>query len=84
MKSPTPSQVRIAVEVLKRLEARLNQQGAHGIAQVPKSRAAQDYAAGLEERTLEHVGRIKLVTAQLESWHRELQQERKHRASHRF
>ena len=83
MQTPTTAQLRTAIEVLKRLEERIDSHARHYVMQLPNTRLGDDYAARIESQTNEHIARLTTVMAQLESWRDELKQERRHCVSHR-
>jgi len=83
MRPPTTTQLRTAIEVLRKLGERLNEHGAHSITQLSDTPLGGDYAARIEARTTEQTTHIQTVAAQLEQWRDELQQQRRHRVSHR-
>ena len=77
MRTPTTAQLRTAVEVLKKLEQRIDNHATHSLMQLPDTRLGDDYAARIESQTIEQIARLKIVMAQLESWRDELKQERR-------
>lgn len=77
MPTPTTAQLRMAIEVLKRLDAKLSEQANHSMNQLPKSALGNQYAARIESSAIEQSSRIKLVSAQLEHWREELRQQRR-------
>jgi len=77
MRTPTTGQLRTAIEVLKNLGERINENAAHSVIQLPESRFGDQHAARIESQTIEQIARIKTVIAQLESWRDELKQERR-------
>ena len=83
MQTPTTTQIRTAIEVLKKLGKRLNEHRAHSITQLPDTQFGDQYAARIEARSIEQATRIQTVSAQLEQWRDELRQERRQCVSHR-
>ena len=75
MRTPTTSQLRTAIEVLKNLEERVGNHATNVVIQLPDTRCGDDYAARIESQTLQQIARIKTVMAQLESWRDELRQQ---------
>ena len=75
MKTPTTTQLRTAIEVLKRLEDRIDKHANHSLMQLPDTRLGDDYAARIESQTIEQIARIKTVMGQLEAWRDELRQQ---------
>jgi hypothetical protein len=78
MRTPTKAQVRTAIEVLKKLEERIDNHATFNMMQLPESRGGDDAAAPIEAHTSEQISRVKTVMAQLESWRDELRQDRRH------
>lgn len=72
MRTPTTAQVRTAIEVLKKLEARIDNHATFNTMQSPDARGGDDTAARIEAQTIEQIARVKTVVAQLESWRDEL------------
>ena len=83
MKTPTTAQLRTTIEVLKRLEDRIDKHGNHSLMQLPATRLGDDYAARIEWQTIEQIARLKTVMAQLESWRDELRQQNRQCPSQR-
>ena len=75
MRTPTTVQLRTAIEVLKRLEERIDTHATHNVMQLPDTRLGDDYAARIESQTIEQIARIKTVMGQLEAWRDELRQQ---------
>ena len=76
MRTPTTAQVRTAIEVLKKLEERIDNHATFNTMQLPETRGDDDAAARIEAQTIEQITRVKPVMAQLQSWRDELRQER--------
>src|ERR1051326_3511726 len=83
MRTPTTVQLRTTIEVLKKLEERIDNHATHNVMQLPESRLGDDYAARIESKTIEQIARLKTVTAQLEAWRDELRQQNRHCVSQR-
>src|SRR6266542_539364 len=83
MQTPTTAQLRTAIEVLKKLEERIDNHGTHSLMQLPATRLGDDYAARIEWQTIEQIARLKTVMAQLESWRDELRQQNRQCLSQR-
>lgn len=77
MMIPTTAELRTAIEVLKMLDHRLNEQAAESVKQLPETDLGDRYAAHIESRTLEQAGHIEKVAMQLQNWRDELLQQRK-------
>lgn len=75
--TPTPTELRIAVEVLKKLGERINLHGAHFATQLPQSELGKQYAAQSDANMLGQVAQIELQIARLECWKSELQEQRR-------
>jgi hypothetical protein len=82
MQTPTTAQLRTAIEVLKKLEERIDNHGTHSLMQLPATRLGDNYAARIEWQTIEQIARLKTVMAQLESWRDELKQARSQSLTH--
>ena len=76
MRVPTTAQVRTAIEVLK-LEERIGNHATFNMLQLPESRGGDDAGARIKAQTIEQIGRVKTVMAQLESWRDEFRQDRR-------
>jgi len=50
MRTPTTSQLRTAIEVMKNLGERINENAAHSVIQLPESRFGDQHAARIEAR----------------------------------
>ena len=83
MRTPTTSQLRTAIEVLKNLGERINENAAHSVIQLPESRFGDQHAGRIEARAIEQTTQIETVMAQLESWRDELQQQNQQCVSQR-
>src|SRR5437016_5640759 len=82
MQTPTTTQLRTAIEVLKKLEERLDTHATHNVMQLPDTRLGDDYAR-IESQTIEQIARLKTVMGQLESWRDELRQQNRQCVSQR-
>jgi hypothetical protein len=78
MRTPTTAQVRTAIEVLKKLEERIDNHATFNTMQSPDARGGDDTAKRIEAQTIEQIAHVKTVVAQLESWRDELRQDRRH------
>ena len=83
MRTPTTSQLRTAIEVLKNLGERINENAAHSVIQLPESRFGDQHATRIEARAIEQTTQIETVMAQLESWRDELRQQNRQCVSQR-
>ena len=82
MQTPTTSQIRTAIEVLKKFREHLNNNAANLVVQLPDTHFGDHCAARVEVMKIEQVSRIQTLTAQLESWRDQLVQERRQCVSH--
>lgn len=82
MHSPTATQIRIAIQVLNQLGERLNEHAEHAMMQLPESQLGDTYAGRVKVQALEQISRSRQVTEQLEHWHDEIRQQRRHSVSH--
>ncbi len=82
MQTPTTAQIRTTIEVLKRLDKRLNEHATHSLNQLPESALGGQYAARIESSAIEQTSRIKVVAAQLERWRDEMLEQRRQCVSH--
>ena len=83
MRTPTTSQLRTAIEVLKNLGERINENAAHSVIQLPESRFGDQHVARIEAHAIEQTTQIETVMAQLESWRDELQRQNRQCVSQR-
>jgi len=82
MQTPTTAKIRTAIEVLKKYGDHINHTAAHLIVELPETRLGDHVAARAKVVSIEQVTRIHAVTAQLEKWRDELNQQRRQRVSH--
>jgi hypothetical protein len=83
MNPPAAHEFRSAITVLNQLAKRIDEDAAGHVMRLPESRFGDQHATRIEAQTMEQTSRISAVIAQLESWRDELQQQRRHRVSHR-
>lgn len=83
MNAPAAHEFRAAITVLNRLSRRIDNDATERVMRLPESRYGNQHVTGIEAQTMEQTSRISAVIAQLESWRDELQQQRRHRVSHR-
>ena len=82
MQPPTTTQIRTAIEVLKKLGERLNEHAADSVIQLPDTQLREHYAGRIEVGAIEQTTQIQTVAAQLEQWRDELLQQRRHCVSY--
>ncbi|HZI31815.1 MAG TPA: hypothetical protein VFF11_05710 [Candidatus Binatia bacterium] len=78
---PTTAELRTAIEVLKTLDQRLNEQAEHSVRQLPNTDLGDQYAEQIKARTIEQNGHIEKVSMQLQNWREELLQQQKQRVA---
>ena len=74
---PTTAELRIAIEVLKALDQRLDDQATHFVRQLPKTELGDQYIKQIKAHNIEQTSRIEKVSTQLQSWREELLQQQK-------
>ncbi|HEY1719143.1 MAG TPA: hypothetical protein VGH42_12725 [Verrucomicrobiae bacterium] len=77
MLTPTTAELRSAIEVLKKLDQRLNDHAAHSVTQLPDTDLGDQYAEQIEARTIEQTSHIEKVSTQLQNWREELLEQQK-------
>jgi ubiquinone biosynthesis protein Coq4 len=77
MLTPDTAELRTAIEVLKMLEQRLNDQAAHSVMQLPNTELGDQYAEQIKARNIEQTSHIEKVSMQLQNWREELLQQQK-------
>jgi len=82
MQTPSTTQIRTAIEVLKKFGEHINTNAANEVIGLHESPHSDQHAARLGSRTIEQTTRIEAVAAQLESWRDELLQQRRQCVSH--
>jgi hypothetical protein len=68
MQTPTTDEICSAIQVLKKLGERINEQASHSILQMPESQLGEHYAAQIEVNSIEQITRIETVAMQLQNW----------------
>lgn len=61
MRTLTTVQVRTAIEVLEKLEERIDNHATFNAMQQPETRGSDDAAARIEAQTIEQIARVKIV-----------------------
>jgi hypothetical protein len=82
MQTPTTAQLRTAIEVLKMLGERINNNAANAVMELPEAQYYDREAGNIEARSIEQISRIETVSAQLENWRDQLQQQKRQSVSH--
>lgn len=81
MLTPTTGELFTAIEVLRKLGLRINEQAAHSVMQMPNSSLGGHYAGRIGVNAIEQTSRIEDVAGQLKSWREELLQQRRQNVS---
>jgi hypothetical protein len=68
MQTPTPAQIKTAIEVLKKYAERLNEQATHSIIQMPESRLGADYATRSQSQSIGQISHVEALAVQLTNW----------------
>jgi len=79
--TPTTAELRTAIEVLKMLDQRINEQSAHSVTQLPQTELGDRYAAHIEARAIEQTNHVEIVSSQLKNWRDELLEQRRQHVS---
>ena len=79
--TPTASELRTAIEVLKMLGKRITDHATHSVDQLPKTELGDQYAEHIQSGAIEQTSHIEKVSIQLQNWREELLQEQKQRVA---
>jgi hypothetical protein len=82
MQTPPTTQIRTAIDVLKKFGEHINTNAANEAIGLHESPHSDQQAARIGSRTIEQISRIETVAAQLEKWGYELLQQRRQCVSH--
>ena len=82
MELPTTYQIRTAIEVLGKLGERINQHATNSVRQIPRSHVAGNLAGQIVVNAREQTTQVQAITGLLETWHAELNNQRKQHVSH--
>jgi hypothetical protein len=77
MQTPSTTQIRIAIEVLKKYGEHINHNVVNRVIEFSDSQLHDQQPGRIEAGTIEQTTRIETVAAQLEKWRNELVQERR-------
>ena len=77
MRTPTTTEIRTAIEVLKKFGEHINTNAANEAIGLHESQHSDQQAARIGSQTIEQTTRIETVAAQLAAWRDELLQERR-------
>ncbi len=81
-KTPSPDELKTAIQVLELLSERVTTHANHSISEMPQNQLGNQYAGQIKQKTLEHSARIKMVGDQLNDWREELLQQRQTPSHH--
>ena len=81
MLTPTTAELFTAIEVLRKLGLRINEQATHSVLQMPNSSLGGHYAGQIGVNAIEQTSRIEGVAGQLKNWREELLQQRSQNVS---
>jgi hypothetical protein len=76
MQTPTPTQIRTAIQVLKKYGEHINRNAANIIIDLPETRFGEHVAARARVVSIDQITRIQTVAEQLEKWRDDLLQQR--------
>ena len=82
MRTPTTTEIRTAIEVLKKFGEHINHNANHLIIELPETRFGEQVAARAKVVNIEAVSRIQAVADQLEKWRDDLLHQRRQCVSH--
>jgi len=82
MRTPTTSEIRTAIQVLKRFGEHINHNAANIIIDLPETRFGDHVAARAKVVSIDQITRIQTVAAQLEKWRDDLLHERRQCVAH--
>ncbi len=77
MQTPTTTQFRTAIEVLKKLGMELNERSSNSVINSSDSTSGDNQTGRMQATTIEQTTRILSVAEQLEAWRKELAQPRR-------
>jgi hypothetical protein len=81
-KTPSPAELKTAVQVLELLSERVTTHANHSISELPQNQLGNQYAGQIKEDALQQSARIKTVGDQLNNWRDELLQQRQTPSHH--
>lgn len=81
-RTPSPTELKTAIQVLELLNERLTTHADHSIGELPQNQLGNQYASQIKEKSLEQSARIKLIGDQLSNWREELLQQRQTTSHH--
>ena len=81
MQTPTATQIRTAIEVLEKLGERINRHAIQSVRQIPPVSVAGQLAGQIGVNAMEQTNQVKAITVQLQTWHGELERQRRQNVS---
>lgn len=84
MQTPTTTEIRTAIQVLKKFGEHINNDAANEVIRLHESPHSDQLAARIERRMIDQITRVETVVVQLENWHDKLLQVRSQSVSQRI
>ncbi len=84
MQTPTTTEIRTAIQVLKKFGEHINNDAANEVIGLHESPHSDQLAARIERRMIDQITRVETVVVQLENWHDKLLQVRSPSVSQRI
>lgn len=84
MQTPTTTEIRTAIQVLKKFGEHINNDAANEVIGLHESPHSDQLAARIERRMIDQITRVETVVVQLENWHDKLLQVRSQSVSQRI
>jgi hypothetical protein len=81
MQTPTTAQIRTAIEVLEKLGERINEFAARSVRQIPRSNVAGQLVGQIGMNAMEQTKQVEAITGFLQTWHSQLEQQRRQNVS---
>jgi hypothetical protein len=82
MQTPTTIQIRTAIEVLQKLGERIKEHAARSVRQMPSSHRAGLLLGQITVNAREQTQQVEAITGQLQTWHGELERQRRKNVSY--
>lgn len=81
MHPPTATQIQTAIEVLQKLDERINKCAARSLRQIPPCNGAGEVAGQISANAMEQTKQVQSITGLLQTWHGELERQRRQNVS---
>lgn len=81
MQTPTATQIQTAIEVLQKLDERINKYAARSLSQIPPCNEVATVAGQIRENAVEQKKQVQSITGLLQTWHGELERQRRQNVS---